>query len=142
MGKSQRDKGHNWEREVAKRLRAYGIDARRNILEAQLGNTGDVHVFNSDSEMIACVQCKNMKSPSVWKAMREAIESCDVQTRMGENPIPVSVVKRTAKPGQPVEEYAVMRFDDFANFIVSYKFGEPIRKYVDLGPVSDPEDMN
>jgi hypothetical protein len=133
MGKSQRDKGHNWEREVAKRLRDHGMDARRNIMETQLGNTGDVHIFNNEGEMIACVQCKNMKSPSVWKAMNEAVIASNIHSRIGEEPVPVSVVKRTAKPGQPVEEYAVMRFEDFCNFIIAYKIGEPIRKVMDMG---------
>ena len=143
MGKSQRDKGHNWEREVAKRLRSYGMDARRNIMETQLGNTGDVHIYNNQQEMIACVQCKNMKSPSIWKAMQEAITASAIHARMGEEPVPVSVVKRTAKPGQPVEEYAVMRFEDFCSFILSYKIGDPIRKVMDMGLLEiEPNEMN
>jgi len=54
------------------------------------------------------------------------------------------VVKRTAKPGNPVEEYAVMRFEDFCNLIVSYKFGEPIRRYMEMGAgnIDNPGDMN
>ena len=144
MGKSQRDKGHNWEREVSRRMREFGVDARRNITETQLGNTGDVHVYNGNAEMIACIQCKNMKSPSIWKAMTEAIASSDIHRRLGEEPFPVSVVKRTAKPGNPVEEYAVMRFEDFCNLIVSYKFGEPIRRYMemDANNITSPSDMN
>mgnify|MGYP003151096329 CR=1 FL=1 len=138
MGKSQRDKGHNWEREVAKRLREHGIDARRNIMETQLGNTGDVHIFNNEGDMIACVQCKNMKSPSIWKAMNEAMEASAIHMRIGEEPVPVSIVKRTAKPGGKVEEYAVMRFEDYCNFLVSYKFGEPVRKFMDMGLTDNP----
>tara|TARA_R110000824_G_scaffold200917_1_gene384977 strand:- start:54 stop:284 length:231 start_codon:yes stop_codon:yes gene_type:complete len=76
--------------------------------------------------------------------MMEAIESCDVHRRLGEEPFPVSVVKRTAKPGGPVEEYAVMRLEDWFNLLVSYKFGEPIRRYMEMGSgdMENPNDMN
>jgi len=141
MGKSQRRKGHNWEREVAKRLRNLGLDARRNVTETQTGNTGDVHVCDAQGDMLMCVQCKNMKSPSIWKAMEEAIEAAE--SHGIDWPVPVSIVKRTAKAGGPVEEYAVMRLEDWAKFLMSYKFGEPIRRFMEMGPPEqDMDNMN
>lgn len=140
MGKSQRNKGHNWEREVTRRFRDIGLDAKRNVTETQTGNTGDVIVYNINGDVLAVVQCKSMKAPSLWKAMDEAIEANrKYKSIMSGLPIPISAIKRTAQPGGSVEEYAAMRMDDFIRMLAAFDFGDVIVRELAIEGIDEGE---
>ena len=99
-GKTARRKGHNFEREVAKLLRNYYPNAKRQ-LEYQEGVGFDIAETGDLS-----VQCKVGKSFKIEKALKEA-----------ERPdkIPMAITKRDR------EEIVVsLYWKDFEFFLVSY----------------------
>ena len=99
-GKTARRKGHNFEREVAKLLRQYYPNAKRQ-LEYQEGVGFDIAETGDLS-----VQCKVGKSFKIEKALKEA-----------ERPdkIPMAITKRDR------EEIVVsLYWKDFEFFLVSY----------------------
>lgn len=65
MGKYQRDKGHNFEREVANALKPLYPDARRNLSQSRDG--GD-DVLGTPFT----IECKVGKAPSLWPALVQA----------------------------------------------------------------------
>lgn len=99
-GKTARRKGHNFEREVAKMLRAYYPDAKRQLeyqegLGFDISGTGDLSV-----------QCKVGKSFKIEKALKEAER---------EGFIPMAITKRDR------EDIVVsLYWKDFEFFLVSY----------------------
>lgn len=70
MGASQRLKGHNWEREVAKMLRPIFPEARRGLGQARDGSD----VPDVDKTPFWC-ECKNGKRPNIGAAMEQALEA-------------------------------------------------------------------
>lgn len=99
-GKTARRKGHNFEREVAKLLRQYYPNAKRQ-LEYQEGVGFDIAETGDLS-----VQCKVGKSFKIEKALKEA-----------ERPdkIPMAITKRDR------EDIVVsLYWKDFEFFLVSY----------------------
>ena len=113
-GATSRRKGATWEREIAAALREDGWDARRNVTETQTGNTGDVWILDADGRKQIVIQAKNMARPDVWKAIAEAREAADKDP---DRPVPFAVVKRTAKPGGPREEIAVVEWSRFRGLL-------------------------
>lgn len=113
-GAMSRRKGATWEREIAATLRDDGWDARRNVSETQTGNTGDVWILDSTGRKLAVVQAKSMARPDVWKAIAEAREAADKDP---DRPLALAVVKRTAKPGRPREEIAVVEWSFFRELL-------------------------
>ena len=101
MGRSQRRKGHNWERRIVRWLKKLGIEsARRNLGETGGQDLGaDVvaqlrlpppALDHTAEWRLLVVQAKHHKAPSVWKAMNE------VRTGMtSPSDIAVAIVKRT-----------------------------------------------
>lgn len=85
MGAHQRRKGANFERKIARWMKALG-DFWRQTDETQQGNVGDVRDRTSRFPLV--VQAKHQKQPSPWKAMEEAETAC-----RGED-IPVAIVRR------------------------------------------------
>ena len=72
-GAHSRNKGARFERWVANQLCDAGFDARRNVRETQLGNSGDI-----DINAPLVIQCKRYaKRPPVREAIREAQEVAD-----------------------------------------------------------------
>ena len=81
MGKSERKSGHDYERKIARWMRALGVTAERNVTETQQGNTGDVigelkswspNGNGTGPGPRVVVQAKFQKNPSVWAAQSEA----------------------------------------------------------------------
>jgi hypothetical protein len=100
MGKSQRTKGHSFERKIANDLRIVDRTAKRN-LEYQEGGTRDIV-----TRLPFKLQCKNQKVPKFLEAIREANHEKE-EGEMG-----LGVVKVTNKG-----EYAIMTWDDFMTLI-------------------------
>lgn len=69
MGASQRLKGHNWEREVAKMLRPIFPEARRGLDQTREGDDPDV------DKTPFWVECKSGKRPNIGAAMEQALEA-------------------------------------------------------------------
>lgn len=99
-GKTARRKGHNFEREVAKMLRVYFPNAKRQ-LEYQEGVGFDIAETGDLS-----VQCKVGKSFKIEKALKEAVRK---------DKIPMAITKRDR------EDIVVsLYWKDFEFFLVSY----------------------
>lgn len=108
MSARSRRKGHDWEREAARRLsEATGLDYKRVLTEPRDGNVGDVNA----PESRLTVQCKVGAAPSVWRALQEAQEAAT------EDRIPVALVKRSASGSRPPEELAVLNLEDFLRLL-------------------------
>jgi len=103
MGASQRLKGHNWEREVARRLRKVmpGCGAKRG-LQTRFGSSEEADVE------IPCfhVECKVGKKTRIMAALNQAVEA-EKKGRW-----PIAVCKDDRKP--PV---VLMRLDDFEEIL-------------------------
>ena len=93
MGKTQRDKGANAEREVVHILQAYGIQARRG------------QVFNREPDIVTDfpvhLEIKRQETTKIHEWMRQSIEQC-----RGKLP---AVVHRRSREGWLI----TMRFEDF-----------------------------
>ena len=99
-GKTSRTKGHNFEREVAKLLRQYYPNAKRQ-LEYQEGVGFDIAETGDLS-----VQCKVGKSFKIEKALKEAIRPFK---------IPMAITKKDR------EDIVVsLYWKDFEFFLISY----------------------
>jgi hypothetical protein len=100
LGKTSRRKGHNFEREIAKLLRQYYPNAKRQ-LEYQDGVGFDIAETGDLS-----VQCKVGKSFKIEKALKEAVR---------DNKIPLAITKKDR------EDIVVsMYWKDFEFFLVCY----------------------
>jgi hypothetical protein len=100
LGKTSRRKGHNFEREIAKLLRQYYPNAKRQ-LEYQEGVGFDIAETGDLS-----VQCKVGKSFKIEKALKEAVR---------DNKIPLAITKKDR------EDIVVsMYWKDFEFFLVCY----------------------
>lgn len=78
MGKSQREKGKRGERELARRLREYGYDARRG--QQYSGANGDADVIGLPGVHI---EVKRTEKLSLYDALAQAI----ADARPGEMPV-------------------------------------------------------
>lgn len=96
MGKKSRDKGHNYEREIAKRLRPLFPQAQRH-LEYQQGEANGVDLANTGNLSIQCKRFKNYASIT---------RIFEVQEVSGK--IPVLVTK-----GDRLPDMVVLSLDDF-----------------------------
>ena len=99
-GRNNRRKGHTFEREVARMLRALGMEARRTIQSRSGGKDGaDVAI-----EGPYFLECKTGRQPNLWAAMRQARRDCEDTGR-----VPVVLAHREAElPGQRAEEVMVL----------------------------------
>lgn len=103
MGKAQRTKGHNFERELVRVLKESGIEARR-ILEFQEENANGVDV-ETDTMLI---QCKCMKKmPNIPQVFSEFKRGGKMQM----------VVFRVTNKGT----YAVLKLEDMLTFLKGYE---------------------
>jgi hypothetical protein len=100
LGKTSRRKGHNFEREIAKLLRQYYPNAKRQ-LEYQEGVGFDIAETGDLS-----IQCKVGKSFKIEKALKEAVRP---------SKIPLAITKKDR--GDIVVS---MYWKDFEFFLVSY----------------------
>ena len=99
MGKSQRNKGHNWEREVVNLLKDKGIPAARNLTQTR--DSG------SDISLPGwMLECKRYAKIAVCTWLEQAIKSAK------ENQVPVVIAKADRK-----EAMAIMRLSDFINIM-------------------------
>lgn len=78
MGKAQRDKGKRGERELAKRLREYGYEARRG--QQFCGKAGDADVIGIDGLHIECKRVERLN-------LTDAYEQSKRDARPGEMPV-------------------------------------------------------
>ncbi len=107
MGKLQRNKGAAWERTVANRLTAAtGVTCRRQLIETQQGNCGDIA-----TELPISVQCKVGVTPPVWSALQEAV----AVAKPGH--LPVAILKKNGDRGTPPMEVAVIRLEDLISLL-------------------------
>jgi hypothetical protein len=103
MGLLSRNKGHAWEREVARRFREIFPDAQ--IHRASQAREG------ADGADVAGVprfwiECKHQRQPSADAALRQARSAC------GAGDWPIAVVKRNRQA-----PYVCMEFEDFLTLI-------------------------
>lgn len=98
MGASQRTKGHNWEREVARRFREAwpGSNARRGLQYRDGSEAPDVIVSGLH------IECKRGRQPNPRTALRQAQEAAAKGT------IPIAIVKDDRKPA-----YVVLLLEDY-----------------------------
>ena len=97
MGRSQREKGANAERECAKILNAHGINARRG------------QVFNHEEDIVTDLplhlEIKRQETTKIHEWMKQSTEQC-------RGKIPTVVHRRSR------EDWLItMRFEDFLNII-------------------------
>lgn len=110
MGKRSRDKGAAWERKVANDLtRATGVKCRRNLIETQQGNQGDIA-----TPLPMSVQCKVGVTPPVWSAMDQAVASADT------GHVPVAILKKNGSRGTPPMEVAVLPVENFYELLTMW----------------------
>lgn len=99
-GRNNRRKGHGFEREVARMLRALGIPARRTIQSRGGGKEG----ADVDTAGPFHLECKTGRQPNLWAAFRQARRDCEDTGR-----VPVVLAHREAElPGQRAEEVMVL----------------------------------
>ena len=115
LGARSRRKGHDYERELARRFTEAGLPAVRNLEEVRSGNSGDLLFTNGDP---LCVQAKVGARPSVWNAVKEA------EAAAGPGIHPVAIVKRNGSGSRPAVELACMPLDDFLEIIGLLKAAE------------------
>lgn len=104
MGASQRRKGHDYEREIARQLREIFPTARRG-LQYQDG-IGCPDVAGTPFH----VECKRGAKPNPRAALKQAIDDAD------KGMIPLCVIK-----DDRCEPFAVMRWSDLMDFIREWK---------------------
>lgn len=109
MGKSERRKGHDWERKVANDLKEIDPNAMRN-LEYQKGQGFDI-----TTELPFRIQCKSQKRINFLDALKEA----DKNSKF----IPLVVGKVTNKG-----EYAFLKWSDFREILKRLKLGGTLRR--------------
>ena len=114
MSAGSRRKGHDYERELARRFTEAGLPALRNLEEVRSGNTGDLTFSRGDP---LCVQAKVGRAPNIWQALREAEEAA------GPGLYPVAVVKKNGSASRPPVELAVLPLDDFLEIVGLLKDG-------------------
>ena len=95
MSKSQRDKGHNWERAVVNMLKDLGYAASRNLTQTR-DSGGDIIIGKW------LFECKRYAKIAVYTWMNQAIKAA------GEKLTPVVIAKADHK-----EPIVIMRLDDF-----------------------------
>ena len=99
MSKSQRDKGHNWERDVVNILKDRGYAASRNLTQTR-DSGGDIIIGKW------LFECKRYAKIAVYTWLDQAIKAA------GENLTPVVIAKADRK-----EPIVIMRLDDFLSII-------------------------
>lgn len=104
MGKMQRRKGHNYEREKARELTELGFPAKR-LLEYQEGFGVDI----SCPTLPFAIQCKVGKNPPWYQAVLEAEDSNLTKSK---SCIPIAFVKKDV-----VGEFAIIKLKDFYNIL-------------------------
>lgn len=106
MSKSQRTKGHSWEREVARRFREIGFSEAKRGLQTRGGaaECPDVHAGPFD------VECKVGKRPPI----RQALDTATEHARRGQ--IGIAVIKEDRKP-----PFVVIGLDDFLDLVQEWK---------------------
>lgn len=125
MSKASRDKGHNYEREIARRLKNSGIfpDAKRH-LEYQFSEA-EANRDLDDTQPFA-IQCKHWKStPSIT-----TIEGIGLDAIAG-YVIPLAILKRSQKRGQSMLEVAVMRLPAFLTMLQVLRDHELLDEYLE-----------
>ena len=104
MSKSQRTKGHNYERFIARWFRdCVGIDAKRRIQSRDGNEAPDVETPFFD------VECKKQKAPVV----RRALEQATKQARKGR--YPVAICKWDDQ--RNADAVVAMRLEDFGELV-------------------------
>lgn len=107
MGKLSRTKGQVWEREVAEKLRAIGIEAERTLTECRDGNVGDI-----TCKLPIVFQCKVSGRPDIYGAVAEANEVASPKSYLA-----VAAIKRNGSRHKPADELAVMPLSDFLELL-------------------------
>jgi len=106
MGKSQRTKGHSYERFTAQKMREIGYPEARRHLEYQDGEANGIDIANTGQ---FAVQCKAMKNqPNLPKVFGEL--------KNKEDEIPVVVFKVDRKG-----EYACFKLEDALMLMQAFK---------------------
>lgn len=106
-GKRSRTKGHDWEREMAKKMRQAGWNsARRNLTETRgTDELQGVDVIGCDPYLI---QCKRGKRPPLMSAWTELVNA----TKELES-IPVLAIHKENGCGRTPIKLIVLGVDDF-----------------------------
>ena len=108
MSKSQRNKGHNWEREVAARFRRiFGDRVKRGWQTRQGNDAPDV-----DGTPF-WVECKVGACPNIYAAMDQADAAL---SKAGDVRAPLAVIKRDRR-----FPLAVMYLGDFLDLVQEWK---------------------
>lgn len=111
QGKRNRRYGHDAEREWARELKEAGSRAERITSESKHGNLGDViHWFLPEFGLK--YQLKSGKSPSIWRAMSEALDATAMTPYY-----PAALLNKSNGPGVPRDRYVVTRAEDWIRLV-------------------------
>jgi Holliday junction resolvase len=105
MSASQRRKGHNFERKVAKELREVGINACRGRQDWSGKVEPDIVILDGRFSHF-WPELKVGKAPSIWGALKQAIGACSKEH------VPIVVAKRDRS-----ETIVALRWDDFLELL-------------------------
>lgn len=114
MSKLSRTKGHNFEREVARRFSVAGrTPVERELTEVRDGNVGDLK-----SDLPCVFQCKVGAAPSPWRAVQEA----DAASK-GTGRYAIAVLRRNQAKGRPKQDIVAMPLEDFEGILADLRAG-------------------
>lgn len=100
MGKSQRTKGHSYEREVVNDLRdTFGIDVSRNLTQTR-DSGGDILLDDF------LIECKRRAGIAVYEWIKQAEKSCNKHQK------PIVVCRADGE-----KSLAIMKWDDFKKLL-------------------------
>ena len=114
MSKLSRRKGHDFEREIARRFSIAGrTKVERELHEVRDGNLGDLR-----SDLPLSIQCKVGANPSVWKAVDEAEYAAK-----GKGLYAIAVVRRNRATGRKKQDLVCMSLGDFEDILSELRAG-------------------
>ena len=125
MGKNNRNKGANYEREIAKHFSDIypELDLKRTPQSGGFAKSstnsvikGDISNLNEEMDFNLHIECKNQKSLALFKWYDQAREECP----QGKTPIVIFKKQQKIEEGKVVQkkdDYVCLRLEDFLSML-------------------------